>query len=78
MLCSIGLTMPNYVFNEDRYFRGCLLAPTNTPMKEAVRAIVEASGYHHMTSSEGPSRRPYRISPEQKNQLKEDGENWQV
>lgn len=34
VLCSIGLTMPNYVFNEDRYFRGCLLAPT--PMKEAV------------------------------------------
>ena len=46
-------------------------------MKEAVRAIVEASGYHHMTSSERPTTFQ-NCTPEQKNQLKEGGENWQV
>ena len=50
----------------------------HTPMKEAVRAIVEASGYHHMTSSEGPTTTFQNCTPEQKNQLKEGGENWQV
>ena len=32
-----------------------LFVGTYTPMKEAVRAIVEASGYHHMTTLEGPT-----------------------
>ena len=70
VLCSIGLTMPNYVFNEDRYFRGCLLAPT--PMKEAV------SHRGQWLSSSDFEGTASVIFPK-KNQLKgEEEENWQV
>ena len=60
VLCSIGLTMPNYVFNEDRYFRGCLLAPT--PMKEAVshRGQWLSSSDFEGTASVFPTKEPIK------------------